>query len=192
MTIRYQILKEGVRDLQTRTDVPPDRSSAAWTEYQNWLTAGNTPLPPDTIGQDDLPTSKLKRQEEINAYSAGLRNRAIRGRSAGETASWTLKLLDALAISFGQPSPFAAVLPQISAGLGLPSTATSYNDAIAKVRGITEAEHIAKLLPQAVPFLVAEAYIDGIRGKHCDAVEAMTTVADIITYDWHSGWPVIP
>lgn len=175
MSVRYQLIKEGVRDLTTRTDIPPILSDSGWQAYQAWLTAGNTPLPPDTIGQDDLQTSKLKRQEEINAYSAGLRNRAIRGRSAGEMASWAIKLAEARAYT-STSDPLQA--PTLSA--------------IATIRGITLADLAGRVLAQSTPFLQAEAAIDGIRGKHCDAVEAMTTVADIITYDWHAGWPVIP
>jgi hypothetical protein len=173
---RYQILQSGgVFDFETRTIIPPDRSSALWQEYQNWLTAGNTPLPPDTIGQDDLATSKLKRQGEIDAYAAGLRNRVVRGRSAGEMASWALKLNEARAYT-STSDPLQA--PTLSA--------------IASIRGITLADLAGRVLANSKPFLQAEAAIDGIRGKHCDAIDAMTTVADIITYDWHSGWPVIP
>ena len=176
MTSRYQILQTGgVFDFESRTIVPPDRSSAAWIEYQAWLTAGNTPLPPDSVGMDDLPTAKTKRVEEIDAYSAGLRNKAVRGRSAGEMATWTAKLMEARAYT-ATPVPTAAPLL----------------NAIATVRGCTLDSLVAKVLAQSGPFLQAEAYIDGIRGKHCDAVEACATVQDIIAYNWHADWPVIP
>ena len=176
MTTRYQVLASGgVFDFEQRAIVLPDRSAAAWIEYQNWLTAGNTPLPPDTVGLDDLPTTKAKRVEEIDAYSAGLRNKAVRGRSAGEMATWTAKLVEARAYT-STSNPADAPL------LG----------AIAAVRGIPLADLVAKVLAQSGPFLQAEAYIDGIRGKHCDAVEACTTVQDIIAYNWHVDWPAIP
>lgn len=176
MSARYQILQVGgVWDFQTRAIVPPDRSSAAWVEYQEWLTAGNVPLPPDEVGMDDLATAKLKRQSEIDAYSAGLRNKAVRGRSAGEMASWTAKLVEARAYTVSGLATDAPLL-----------------EMIATVRGITIAALAAKVIAQATPFLQAEAYIDGVRGLHCDAVEAMTDVRDIIVYNWHTGWPVIP
>lgn len=176
MSTRYQILQTGgVWDFQTRSIVPPDRSSAAWVEYQEWLTAGNTPLPPDTVGMDDLATAKRKRQDEIDAYAAGLRNRAVRGRSAGEMSSWTAKLVEARAY---KASGLAADAPLLTM--------------IAGVRGITTLALADKVIAQATPFLQAEAGIDGVRGLHCDAVEAMTDVRDIIVYDWHAGWPVIP
>lgn len=175
MSARYQQLEKGVRDLTTGTEIKPDKSSAEWREYQEWLTAGGVPLPMDSVGQDDLPTSKLKRQAEIDAYAAGLRNAVVRGRSAGEMASWSIKLAEARAY--------------IATGdlLQAPTLAT-----IATIRGIPTADIVARVLAQSAPFLNAEAYIDGIRGKHCDAIEAMLDVRDIIVYDWHQGWPVIP
>lgn len=175
MKMRYQILPQGVFDFSTRTVVLPDNSSAAWQAYQAWLTAGNTPLPPDSVGQDDLATAKLKRQSEIDAYSAGLRNQFVRGRSVGEMASWTIKLVEARA---WQATQDVAQSPMLVA--------------TAQIRGISTGEMAARVLAQAAPFLQAEAAIDGIRGKHCDAVEACATVPEIITYDWHTGWPTLP
>lgn len=172
--MRYQILPQGVFDFTTRSVVPPILSSAAWQEYQAWLTAGNTPLPPDTVGQDDLPTAKLKRQSEIDAYAAGLRNIVVRGRSAGEMASWSVKLIESRAWLANQDPLQAPVLVLT-----------------AKVRGISVNDLATRVIAQAEPFLQAEAYIDGIRGKHCDAVEACTTVQDIIVYDWHVEWPAL-
>ena len=173
-TTRYQILQHGVFDFTTRTVVLPDRSSADWQAYEAWLTAGNTPLPPDSVGQDDLPTAKLKRQAEIDAYAAGLRNAVVRGRSVGEMASWTIKLIEARA---WQASADPAQAPTIVQ--------------TAQVRGITTDEMATRVLAQAAPFVQAEVLIDGIRGKHCDAVQACTTVQDIIAYDWHTDWPAL-
>jgi hypothetical protein len=170
---RYQILLAGgVFDFETRTNVAPDRSGSAWQEYQAWLTAGNTPLPPDSIGAQDLASAKAQRQSEIDAFSAGLRNALVRGRSAAEMASWTLKMMEARAY-LANTDPLQA--PTLAA--------------IAEIRGIPLAELAEKVMGNAMPFLQSEAVIDGIRGKHCDAVEAMTDVRNIITYNWHEGWP---
>ncbi len=176
MNARYQILLSGgVFDLETRSIVPPDRSSVGWSDYQAWLTSGNTPLPPDAIGQDDLATSKLKRKDEIDAYASGLRNRAIRGRSAGELASWAIKLVEARNYSATGDALQAPMLA-----------------AIAAIRGMALADLVGRVITQSALYVQAEAAIDGIRGKHCDAIDAMATVAEIVLYDWHSGWPVIP
>ena len=175
MSARYQILQAGgVWDHQTRTAIPPSRSNADWLAYQAWLTAGGVPLPADAVGQDDLATAKAKRCEEINAYAAGLRNKVVMGRSAGEMASWSVKLAEVRAYN-------ASLIPADA-----PTLAT-----ICAVRGITMADLIARINAQATPFLQAEAVIDGVRGKHCDAIEAMSDVRDIIVYDWSAEWPTI-
>lgn len=193
MGTRYQVLSEGgVWDFETRTRITRDKTPAAWRTYQAWLTSGGVPLPPDRAGQLDLAAAQAEKLEEINAWAAALRNQVIRGRSVGEMASWTIKLMDAMALSAGQPSPFAALLPALSTALGLPATANSINDALGQARGLDEAAHAGKVLSQAVPFLVAEVALDAVRGKHCDAITALIDVRDVITYDWRAGWPTIP
>ena len=190
MTARYQLLERGVFDHQARAIVLP--ADPGWSDYLQWLTEGGVLLPLDPVGQvADLATAKAQRCAEINAYAASLRNKVIAGRSTGEMASWALKLFDAMAVAGSQPSPFAAVLTTLQTALGLPSTPTSYNHAVAMVRGITEAQHVALVLAQAVPFMAAEAAIDGNRGKHCDAVNAMTDVPSLVAYDWSTGWPAL-
>ena len=176
MSARYQIIASGgVFDHEQRAIVRPVKTSAEWQEYQAWLTAGNTPLPADDVGMLDLAEAKARRVEEINMFSAGLRNRAVRGRSAGEMASWAIKLAEARAFQSGGTDADAPTLA-----------------AIATIRGITTAALVQKVIEQAAPFLQAEAAIDGVRGKHCDAIEAATDVRDIIAYDWSTGWPAIP
>jgi hypothetical protein len=169
---RYQLLDRGVFDHTTRSIVLPH--SADWLAYQKWLTAGGVPLPMDSVGQDDLATAISKRCAEINSYAAGLRNKVIAGRSAGEMASWAVKLGEARAYAVSSDPADAPTLATICA-----------------VRNITMAALIAKINAQAEPFLQAEAVIDGIRGKHCDAIEACTTTADVVAYDWRSEWPTI-
>lgn len=45
--VRYQVIQSGgVFDFDTLTRIT-DRSSTAWQDYQSWLTAGNSPTPPD-------------------------------------------------------------------------------------------------------------------------------------------------
>lgn len=189
-TTRYQLLERGVWDHQTRTTVLP--GAAEWAAYNLWLTAGGVPLPADAVGQLSLVEAKAARIAEIDAYAAGLRNQVISGRSAGEMASWPIKLLEALALQGGQPSPFAALMPAIQAALGLPVQPTSILGAMADARGITEAEYAAKVIHDAVLFVAAEIAIDAARGAHRDAILALADVRDVVTYDWSAGWPVIP
>ena len=176
MTSRYQLIAAGgVFDHQTQRIVPPVRSNAEWRAYQEWLTAGGVPLPPDEVGVLPLAEAKARRIEDINAHAAALRNRAVRGRSAGEMASWAIKLAEARA---WQVTPVASSAPTLNA--------------IATIRGITLAALVGKVIDQASPFLQAEAAIDGIRGLHADAIEAAADVPAIVAYDWMAGWPSIP
>lgn len=175
MGIKYQILAAGgVFDFETRQIVMPNKQDEKWQAYQRWVTEGNTPMPPDAVGQDDLPTAKLRRQDEINLFASGLRNIVIRGRSAGEMASWTIKLSECRAYLSTED---AAQAPTLAATAG--------------IRGISLDALVAKVMAQSTPFLMAEAVIDGTRGKHCDAIEACEDVQSILAYDWHTGWPAI-
>lgn len=171
MATRYQVQNpRGVFDFSTRTSTMP--GEAGWDDYLEWLTAGNTPLPPDAVGQDTLAQAKAKRCAEIDAYAAGRRNAAVRGRSAAEMSTWSAKLAEAKA--------FAAAPVALSAPLLF---------SIAQIRGIPLAALVAKVTAQSNIFLPNEAAIDGTRGMHCDAIEAMTTVQQIIVYNWQTGWP---
>jgi hypothetical protein len=40
-------------------------------------------------------------------------------------------------------------------------------------------------------FAALEADIAGVAGRHCDAVRACTTFADLLAYDWRAGWPEV-
>ncbi len=63
MAPRYQILSEGVRDLDLGVDVPPDPSNEAWQKYRQWLKAGNTPLPAS------VPAAAPPKPEEVAALA---------------------------------------------------------------------------------------------------------------------------
>lgn len=195
MSARYQIITDtlgGVFDFTTQKRVFPDRSDPKWMEYQAWLTAGGEPMRDDPAGQLPLFDAQMRRCDEINLFAAGMRNTVIRGRSVGELASWVLKLLDALSVQSGIPSVFAPLLPLIGEMMAMPRVPASINDALAWVREITEAEHAGKVVTQAIPALIAETLIDGVRGWHCDKVLKMTDVREVVNYDWRTRWPVIP
>jgi len=191
MSTRYQTVAEGgVFDHETARRIR--RGEPGWAEYQEWLTRGGSPLLPDPVGEMDLAAAKAARIADINAHAAGLRNQFVRGRSVGEMVSWSIKLLDAIAVQAGQPTPFAALLPQLQAQLGLPVAPDSVNHALALLRGITEAEHAGKVISQAAAALAAEIASDAIRGRHCDSIATMTDPRDIAAYPWLTGWPSMP
>lgn len=43
----YKLLEFGVRRLSDGACIPPKEANADWLAYQEWLAAGNTPLPAD-------------------------------------------------------------------------------------------------------------------------------------------------
>lgn len=180
----------GVWDRVLRQVVTP-KESAAWADYQAWLTAGGQTLP--AIDIEPLPLADLKahKKTEINAFAASLRNKVINGRSSGEMASWTIKLLDAVAVLNHKQCPFADILPALRAALSLPSLPVSINDALGMVRGISETDHATKVLAQGIPALAAEIAIDAIRGKHCDLIDACADEPAVLLYDWSTGWPTV-
>jgi hypothetical protein len=171
MSARYQRLPQGVFDFQTRTVIL--FGNPGWQEYQDWLTAGGVLLPADPAGQMDLTAAVTAKNAEINSYAASLRNKVIAGRSSGELASWAIKIGEARAFATGGD----AAAPTLAA--------------TAAIRGITTAALVAKVIAQATPFLQAEAAIDGVRGKHCDAIALLTDVQSVVAYDWSVGWPAI-
>lgn len=186
---RYQVvLPAGIRDLQTGKII--FKGMSEWNDYQAWVVGGGITLPPDNSGQyPTLAEAKLAKLEEMETHAAVLRNSVIRGRSVGEMASWGIKLMEALSILGSQPSPFSALMPAIATALGLPQTPTSLCQALGAQRGLTAAQFATKVVQQAAPFLAAEIAIDAARGVHRDAIEACTTIQQLIAYDWHSGWP---
>lgn len=110
---------------------------------------------------------------QIEALATAKRNMVIAGFSPGEMASWPIKRSEALAY---QASGNAADAPNLS------------NEATA--RGITLAALVAKVLADAARFAGVESAIAGTSGKHRDAVRALTTHADIMAYDYTTGWPL--
>lgn len=109
---------------------------------------------------------------EIEAFAAALRNKHVSNISPAEMASWSIKLAEAAA--------FAATGDPASAPLlGIEATA----------RGCTLADLIGKVNGNAGNLAALEAAIAGTSGKHRDAVRALTTFADVLAYDWHTGWP---
>lgn len=103
----------------------------------------------------------------IDAHAKALRDQVVAPYSAAEMASWPIKLQEAR----GQKG---------SEILAAEATA----------RGITQQALIAKVEAKAAAFMQIEGAISGVAGKHQDAVNALTTFADVAAYDWRRGWPL--
>ena len=179
MNTRYQLLSQGgVYNYDTGATIK--RGDTGWAEYQAWLSAGNAPLPP----VDKVPTleeAKEDIKQAINDHATGLRNKAHAGTSPWEAASWGFKFPEAVKIM----------------GYGASTTLTNIkasNPRIweeAEIRGIDPRVLAAKIEAKANDFWAMEAKIAGIVGKHCDAVDKLTDVRDVLFYDWRAGWPEV-
>lgn len=121
-----------------------------------------------------LDHAKSAKCIEVSAVAKTLRDKAISTISAGEMASWSIKLSEAAKFS---ASGDVAQCPMLSAE--------------ALSRGITVAALAAKVGGNATMFSALEAQIGGNDGRHRDAIKLLTTFDDIARYDFSSGWPAV-
>ncbi len=119
-----------------------------------------------------LAEAKASKCAEVLAHAKNLRDRVIESISAGEMASWTIKLGEAAHyLETGDES----VAPMLS------------TEALA--RGITLTQLVAKVNANAQQFSMLESLIAGTDGRHRDAIKTLTTFDDVIRYDFLAGWP---
>lgn len=121
-----------------------------------------------------LDDARAEVKAKISAHAYTLRNRVISGISAGEMASWPIKLAEARAFAEGAT---AEQCPMLSSE--------------AAARGVTLAELVSKVSSNATTFAGLEATIAGVDGKHRDAIAALNTFQDIADYNWLTGWPEV-
>lgn len=108
---------------------------------------------------------------QISARAKVLRDKAISTVSAGEMASWPIKLMEARGYAEGGATPML--------------------DAEAAARGITTGELVAKVGGNAVFFSALESSIAGAEGKHRDAVQALDDFVAVNGYDHSADWPEV-
>lgn len=114
-----------------------------------------------------LAEAKANRIAVVDLAAASLRDRVTAGISAAEMSSWPLKLSEAQA--GGGP------MLTLEAGY----------------RGVSEADLIVKVLDKAQQLSMLEAQIAGVAGKHNDAIEVLTTIEEVCSYDMRSDWPEV-
>lgn len=111
---------------------------------------------------------------EVDAYAKQLRDKVIKTYSAGEMASWPIKVAEAVKfLATGQ----VADAPM----LAIEATA----------RGTTMANLADRVSAKALAFAGLEATIAGVSGKHCDAIKACDTFEQVSAYDFNAGWPAV-
>lgn len=117
---------------------------------------------------------KQEIQSRIDEHSANLRNKVTKGISPAEMASWSIKRDEAKKY-------------KNTAQLGdVPTLEIEAN-----ARGVTIAVLVEKVIGNANQLAMMEATIAGVAGKHRDALSTKTTFADVLAYNWQTGWPEV-
>ena len=114
-----------------------------------------------------LAEAQANRIAVVDLAAASLRDRVTAGISAAEMSSWPLKLNEA------------------NAGGGPMLTLE------AGYRGISESSLVTLVLDKAQQLSMLEAQIAGVAGRHNDAIEALTTIEEVCSYDMRSDWPEV-
>lgn len=139
----------------------------------------NAACPPgwtDTTGQTTRTLEQVKtiKSAAVAAHAKALRDRVVGAYSAGELASWSIKLAEASKYALtGQASD----APMLSAE--------------AQARGIELLALVQKVGGNATTFAGLEAAIAGADGKHRDAIKALSTFDEVAAYDYLTGWPEV-
>lgn len=121
-----------------------------------------------------LDNAKAYRAAQVSAYAKTLRDKVIMTISAGEMASWPIKLSEAAKYAqTGQASDAPMLLAEATA------------------RGIALSELAAKVGGNATTFAGLESAIAGVDGKHRDAIKALSTFDEVAAYDYLAGWPEV-
>lgn len=121
-----------------------------------------------------LDEAKAVKCAAVSAYAKSLRDHVIADVSAGEMASWPIKLAEASKFDAGADE---ATCPMLSME--------------ASARGITVAQLVAKVTGNSVRFSADEASISGNDGRHRDAIAALTSFDEVSGYDFSAGWPEV-
>ncbi|MBX3610403.1 MAG: hypothetical protein KF871_10965 [Hydrogenophaga sp.] len=118
-----------------------------------------------------LEQAKAFRKAEVSALATKLRNKVIKGYSAGEMASWSIKLAEARTFAI---DPLASC-PLLTLE--------------AQTRGVALASLAQRVLDNATLFAGAEAMIAGVEGMHRDSIDALADFDGVAAYDFTGGWP---
>lgn len=110
---------------------------------------------------------------EVLGYARLLRDKAVEGVSPAEMACWPIKRAEASDFA----SRGASAAPILSAE--------------AARRGVSLKVLADKVMANAAALSAIEAEIAGADGRHRDAIGAKTSFADLLAYDWRTGWPAL-
>ena len=146
-----------------------------WLHQENgeWVSSNDAAVQA-IIDAYSLQDAQAVKSAAVSDKAKALRDKAVRSISAGEMASWPIKLAEAA--KFAQTG-LDADAPMLTAE--------------ATARGISTAELVAKVGSNATGFAALEAMIGGIDGMHRDAIKLLTSFEDVAAYDYSTGWPEV-
>lgn len=119
-----------------------------------------------------LDEAKAWKAAQVSAHARALRDKSTADVSAGEMASWPIKIDEA------QKYAKAGVLAE-----------TPLLSAEAQRRGVPLADLVQKVQAKGSAFRDVEAHIAGVEGKHSDAIKSLRSFEEVAAYDFSGGWP---
>lgn len=140
-------------------------------ENGGWISSDDTAVQAIIDGYT-LDDAKAYRAAQVSAHAKTMRDKVIMMISAGEMASWPIKLAE------------AAKYAQTGQSSDAPMLASE-----AQARGIELAALVQKVGGNATTFASLESAIAGVDGKHRDAIKALATFDEVSAYDYLTGWP---
>lgn len=155
------------------------RRAGHWLREENsaWVSSDDAAVQAiidSFVAPDTLAAAKTAKAAEVSAHAKRLRDRVVANISAGEMASWPVKLAEARDFAAnGNP----ARCPMLSSE--------------AAARGVPLAELVGKVGGNGASFSAIEAAIGGVDGRHRDAISLLTTVEAVQAYDFGDGWPAV-
>lgn len=110
----------------------------------------------------------------IERHARELFDKAVAGVSPAEMAGWPILRAE------------AKIYAQTGSESDCPAIAFE-----AQMRGVTVQALAAKVQANTVKFDSLRAVIAGVSGKHRDAISAMTTFEQVLSYDYATDWPAV-
>ena len=166
--INYVEMGSGLHEEFARHGVRVDQdvSTGVWT-------SNNDALAQSIIDGYTLDKTKSEVCSAIDAFAAALREKITANVAPAEMASWPIKRAEALAYQAD------------------PAVQTPFLSAEAAARGVTVDAIVTRVIGNAAALSALEAQIAGNSGRHRDAVKGLADFGSVLSYDWHTGWPVV-
>lgn len=120
-----------------------------------------------------LADAQADRISHVYATAFTARERATSGVAAAEMASWGIKVLEAKDYTLYQDD-----------------TRTPLIAMEASFRQVTVAQLAERIVNNSNNLSMLEAAIAGNSGRHVDAINALSSIENVVAYDWRDGWPV--